>query len=394
MVTIMLTITVLFTGCSESAEINDKPALGIICGAHKFNPSFVVSQELSDMIFVVSKNYGNVSVTVSSGTAKTVANWSLDIEKKDVGETKLNQIAKANTEVIIQEIASLKADTPEVNTLSAIIMETNNIQETETNSKTLIIYDTGLCTAGMMNFADENLLNSSPDYIANQLEICHSLPNLNGVDVFWFGLGQTRGEQLLNDENRYKLKEIWSEVLNRGHPKSLTFNDSELTSESDENLPNVTIVNTISTEISAENYSKSPEVVSLEEDQISFIPDTAELSDINLASKKIRSLADTVKCSDETIYVIGSTASFGDAVSSKILSKKRAETVLQLLIKYGVDKDKLFPIGIGMENCSLRVKDLDESGNLVEEQAVHNRSVFLVPQSSEMFAKLVDDGVI
>lgn len=393
-VTIMMTITALFTGCSVNTETKDKPALGIVCGAHKFNPSFKVSQKLSDKILEVSKNDGNVSVTVSSGTAKTVANWSLDIEKKDVGETKLNQIAKANTEVIIQEISSLKADNPEVNTLSAIIMEANNLQETKANSKTLIIYDTGLCTAGMMNFATDNLLNSSPDYIASQLEACHSLPNLNGVDVFWFGLGQTRGEQVLDDENRYKLKEIWNEVLNRSHPKSLTFNDSELTSESDENLPDVTIVNTISTKINAENYSETPTVVVLEENQVSFIPDTAEFSDIDLASKKISALAETFKYSNETIYVIGSTASFGDVVSSKTLSKKRAETVSQLLINYGVDKDKLFSIGIGMENCSLRVKDLDDSGNLVEEQAIHNRAVFLVPQSSSVFAKLVDEGVI
>lgn len=391
---IILTITVFFTGCSGNHDTKDKPALGIVVGAHKYNPTFTVSSELNEKLLYVAENYGNVSVTISSGTPKTVANWPLDVENKDVGAAKLNQIAKANTEVIIQEISLLKADTPEVNTLSAINKEANNVNATNALSKTIIVYDTGLSTSGILNFTTENLLNSSPSFIVDQLESSNALPNLSGIDVYWYGLGQTRGEQELDDENRYKLKAIWTEIINRCNPKSLNFNDAELTMESDDNLPDVTIVDTISTEIRMNSITEESNVVVLEEEQLCFIPDTAEFSDPDAANEKIRSLAVSIKESDDVMYVIGSTATYGTPDSSNTLSEQRAIAVSQALIDNGVNENKLVSVGIGQKQCSLKVNDLDSEGNLVEEQAKHNRAVFLVPKRNKIFTKLMSEGVL
>lgn len=393
-ITVVIIISCAFTGCSGNTEPKDKPSLGIVIGAHKYNPTFTVSQELSDKILNISKNFGNVSVTVSSGTPKSVANWSLDVEKKDVGEAKLNQIAKANTQVIIQEIATLKADSPEVNTLSAIIKEANNLHDSEASTKTLIVYDTGLSTTGLLDFTTGNLINSSPSFIADQLEAHHSLPDLTGIDVFWSGCGQTRGEQILDDENRFKLKAIWSEIINRCNPKRVYFNDAELTSETDNDLPEVSMVNTISSKIEVEQINETVPVISIEEDEVGFEPDTADFVDPSNAKATLSSLAATLCKTDETIYVIGSTASFGSSDSSKSLSKKRAATVVQTLIDNGVNKDSLVSIGIGQAKCSLRVNDIDANGNLVEEQAVHNRAVFLVPASNSICSKLKSEGIL
>lgn len=393
-ITVVIIISCAFTGCSGNTEPKDKPSLGIVIGAHKYNPTFTVSQELSDKILNISKNFGNVSVTVSSGTPKSVANWSLDVEKKDVGEAKLNQIAKANTQVIIQEIATLKADSPEVNTLSAIIKEANNLHDSEASTKTLIVYDTGLSTTGLLDFTTGNLINSSPSFIADQLEAHHSLPDLTGIDVFWSGCGQTRGEQILDDENRFKLKAIWSEIINRCNPKRVYFNDAELTSETDNDLPEVSMVNTISSKIEVEQINETVPVISIEEDEVGFEPDTADFVDPSNAKATLSSLAATLCKTDETIYVIGSTASFGSSDSSKSLSKKRAATVVQTLIDNGVNKDSLVSIGIGQAKCSLRVNDIDANGNLVEEQAVHNRAVFLVPASNSLCSKLKSEGIL
>lgn len=393
-ITVVIIISCAFTGCSGNTESKDKPSLGIVIGAHKYSPTFTVSQELSDKILNISKNFGNVSVTVSSGTPKSVANWSLDVEKKDVGEAKLNQIAKANTQVIIQEIATLKADSPEVNTLSAIIKEANNLHDSGASTKTLIVYDTGLSTTGLLDFTTDNLINSSPSFIADQLEAHHSLPDLTGIDVFWSGCGQTRGEQMLDDENRFKLKAIWSEIINRCNPKSVYFNDAELTSETDNDLPDVSLVNTISSKIEVEQINETVPVIAIEEDEVGFKPDRADFVNPSNAKATLSSLATTLCKTDETIYVIGSTASFGSSDSSKSLSEKRAATVVKTLIDNGVNKDSLVSIGIGQAKCSLRVNDIDANGNLVEEQAVHNRAVFLVPASNPLYSKLKSEGIL
>ena len=393
-ITVVIIISCAFTGCSGNTEPKDKPSLGIVIGAHKYNPTFTVSQELSDKILNIAKNFGNVSVTVSSGTPKSVANWSLDVEKKDVGEAKLNQISKANAQVIIQEIASLKADSPEVNTLSAIIKEANTLHDSKANTQTLIIYDTGLSTTGLLDFTADNLINSSPSFIADQLEAHHSLPDLTGIDVFWSGCGQTRGEQVLDDEYRFKLKAIWSEILSRCNPKSVYFNDAELTSETDNDLPEVSLVTTISSKIEVERIDEPVPVISIEEDEVGFNPDTADFANPSKANTTLKSLATKLCNSDETIYVIGSTASYGSSESSKTLSEQRASTVVQALINNGVDKEILIPVGIGYTKCSLRVNDIDTNGNLVEEQAKHNRAVFLVPKSNPLLTKLTEEGVL
>ena len=93
-------------------------------------------------------------------------------------------------------------------------------------------------------------------------------------------------------------------------------------------------------------------------------------------------------------YVIGSTATYGSTDSSKILSEKRAAAVVQALVDNGVSEEKLVAIGIGQTKCSLRVNDIDTNGNLVEEQAIHNRAVFLLPKSNPLFTKLTKEGVL
>lgn len=393
-ITFVIIISCAFTGCSGNTEPKDKPAIGIVIGAHKYSPTFTVTQELSDKILNISKNFGNVSVTISSGIPKSVANWSLDVDKKDVGEVKLSQISRANAQVIIQEIASIKADSPEVNTLSAIIKEANNLHDSGASTKTLIVYDTGLSTTGLLDFTADNLINSSPSFIADQLEAHHSLPDLTGIDIFWSGCGQTRGEQVLDDENRFKLKAIWSEILSRCNPKSVHFNDAELTSETDNDLPEVSLVNTISSKIEVERIDETVPVISIEEDEVKFMPDSADFSYSSRANTTLKSLASKLCKTEEKIYVIGSTATYGSIDSSKSLSEKRASAVVQALVDNGVSKETLVSIGIGQTKCSLRVNDTDTNGNLVEEQAVHNRAVFLVPKSNPICSQLKSEGVI
>lgn len=121
---------------------------------------------------------------------------------------------------------------------------------------------------------------------------------------------------------------------------------------------------------------------------------TGKFQNISRANTTLGSLAATLVKTNETIYVIGSTASYGSVESSKALSEKRASTVVQALVDNGVDKDKLVPVGIGQTKCSLRVNDTDSNNNLVEDQAERNRAVFLVPENNPLCADLKLEGIL
>lgn len=153
-------------------------------------------------------------------------------------------------------------------------------------------------------------------------------------------------------------------------------------------------MNTISSKIEVERIDETVSVIAIEEDEVGFNPDSAEFVNPTKANSTLKSLATTLCKTDQTIYVIGSTATFGSTDSSKILSEKRAAAVVQTLVDNGVSEESLVAIGIGQTKCSLRVNDIDTNGNLVEEQAIHNRAVFLVPRSNPLFTKLTEEGVL
>lgn len=394
----VLLLTTVISGCGSSEDNNKQSSIALVIGAHKYNPKFTVSTQLSETIYNVASSYGSVSVTVSSGNPETVANWSLDVEKKDVGEAKLKQIAQANTKVIVNEIANITANSPEVDTLSAIKQAVNNLSESKSPIKNLIIYDSGLSTEGLLDFTKPNLILSDNKCIVDQLQDLHAIPKLDGINVTWYGVGQVRGDQSkLDSDNLCKLKDIWEAILTEGNPDSLTFVDAELTSEyEDSNLPDVSIVDlpTNNIEVPTEQPKKTKKVfIQLTDEKLSFKPDTADFVNEGKASAALDKVADNLKNCNDAIYIIGSTATYGPHSSTITLSEKRANKVKKELIKRGVSNN-ITSVGIGDTKCRLRTNDVDSNGNLIESQAKQNRAVFIISESSNTISDLKKERII
>lgn len=385
------------SGCSGKPTNGAQSSIALVIGAHKYNPKFTVSTQLSDTIYECARTYGNVSVTVSSGEPKTVANWSMEVERKDVGEAKLKQIAKANTEAVVSQIAQIEADNPEVDTLSAIAQATNNLAETNSEVKKLIVYDSGLTTTGYMDFTKPKLILSDVNSIVRQLKDKHAIPDLTGIEVVWYGIGQVRGKQpKIDSDNLYRVKNLWQATINAGNPASLTFVDAELTSEyEDDSLPDVSLVNFPSDEL--ELSAEEPEqkvFLQLTEEKLSFKSNTAEFADPDSASDTLDSVAKILTNSDESnVYIIGSTSTYGPHDSSITLSEQRAKKVKDELVNRGVTI-QLISVGIGDTPCDLRTDDTDDKGNLIEEQAKQNRAVFIISENSNAVSALRQEGLL
>lgn len=397
---LLLVLTVLtaavLSGCT-GPDTGEQSSLSLVIGAHKYNPKFTVSTELSDTIYSVARTFGSVSVTVSSGKPATVANWSLDVERKDVGDAKLRQIAKANTEVIVGEIAQLAADSPEVDTLAAISQAANNLSQVDSPVKMLVIYDSGLSTTGYLDFTKPKLILSDVDSIVAQLSDMHAIPDLSGMDVVWYGAGQVRGAQQRPDsDNLYRLKTLWSEILSAGKPASLKFVDAELTADYEDGaLPEVSLVDLPSGELELTAEEPAPKVfLQLTDEKLGFKPDTAEFSDEGAASEILDKVVEILNGSDGSdVYVIGSTATFGPHDSSITLSEQRAEKVKSELVDRGAGVS-IISAGIGDTPCGLRTDDVDGSGNLIESQAKQNRAVFIISSTSDTIADLKSGGLL
>ena len=126
----------------------------------------------------------------------------------------------------VEKFSTQPAMTDEVDTLEALHIAQNAISQMDQKSKKrILIYDSGLCTTGALNFLSNKELKSciSGDHIITNEEIqmvidklsnSLEIPKLKDVSIFWYGLGLVGGEQLeLNKKSRNNLKNIWKKII-------------------------------------------------------------------------------------------------------------------------------------------------------------------------------------
>lgn len=112
---------------------------------------------------------------------------------------------------------------------------------------------------------------------------------------------------------------------------------------------------------------------------VSFIGDTSIFVDTAIAMAAISSVAIDIQ---QSVYVVGTTASTSDKSYSEELSLARAQAVADVLIACGVDETMLIVIGAGYDN-DWHIDDIDENGYQIEPQASQNRSVMIIDPTSE-----------
>lgn len=221
----------------------------------------------------------------------------------------------------------------------------------------------------------------------------HAIPDLSNIDeITWVGLGTTcgGGQTKLTSDFKYKLQELWQAILTAGGASSITFDPSPLPDKEYEgDLPKCTAVPVVAKSLDLTEASMEediPEVVKFDEGtSIKFKGDMSEFVDDQAASEALAPIAEYLKNSGSKILIVGTTAtvpSYPD--EGKTLSLQRAKACETVLLANGVDEDQLQCIGLGHTPNPLRVKDLDDQGNLIEDLARLNRAVFFVREDSAL----------
>ena len=405
---VILGMSCFLTGCgsgipgihAEDVTVSkkDSQSVSLVLGFHKFFPIITLNRkEIYARIYEACYTYGSVSAVTVDGEPFVSCNYDINKPDKKINEAKKKQLAKGSAEQIMAAASSTGGRTPEIDTLSAIILSADTLQSTEEGSdKSMIIFDSGLSTTSYLNFAAQNIIEEPVDCIVTQLEERHAIPDLEGIEVAWFGIGQTCGEQTgLTPDYKYKLQNIWQAILEKGGAQSVDFDTSPVSVEAnDMDLPECSTVAVVEDGLDmTEKITEDamPEILKWDETSpLNFQKDQAEFVDTSAAVEQVKPVAAYLSANpDEKVYIFGMTATVHEGDLGISLSKARADACKDILIQQGIPESQLEAEGLGQRANSFRVDDMDTNGVQIEEQAQKNRAVFIVRGDSEFVEELM-----
>ena len=90
------------------------------------------------------------------------------------------------------------------------------------------------------------------------------------------------------------------------------------------------------------------------------------------------------------IVIIGTTASVGNKSTAVTFSRKRAETIKNLIVSEGIDASRILVYGAGFSDSRLVQDDLDKNGNLDERIAPYNRAVNILDVDNTIAKSYID----
>lgn len=323
---------------------------------------------LDNEILNVVETNGTVTFHSTDGEPTTVEMLSLKTRTSNSTVNKQDRIAHATS--IRENLAASIADSPETDVLAALADAADQVRGSA--NPTIVVIDSGLSTIGSVSLPQTGLLATNADVPASveTMATAHLLPDLTGIHVRWYGMGNTTSPQeRLDEAAQYRLSQIWQTVIDRaGGTLELVTQALPTTTSTTLTLPKVTPIDPSPTSIGGLT-------VSLPESVLPFIADEATFLDPQAAEVTVASIAQQITASAATSTIVtGCTANAGTPEGRAALSISRAQAVADLLIANGVPSDTITVEGKGAQ-CPGRVNDIDDTGSLIEAAARANRVV-------------------
>ncbi len=389
-------LTAMLAGCSAplmSATSPDANTVNVaVINASNSNSVAVDMEDVQPIIAEVCSSYGHFSYIIADG--EPFAAYTNDIEKTKDNPSQQTIARRVNTKSkeIINIISDVKPVTDEVDLLSAIRLAAKDLSPYK--NANMMVYTTGLATEGSVNMT--KLTSAEQIDVAATVEMLkenNAIPDLSNINVtFYFTQTAGRQESLTNKAETV-VRELWKGIIEAGGG---TFNYSYYITDAPEvidtsDISPVSIGTsqnsikeyTIAGSISEDVLKSHDFVITLDEEEIEFIPNTAELKNADDAMKKIKPLAEKIEEYQIDILLVGSTATIGNQQSSIELSEERCRTIQKLLNESGISTEiRIKGYGYSSDN-PFYTNDLDDDGNLVEEIAKNNRKVVVLALDSE-----------
>jgi len=386
----ILMVALLCTACGVKPPDMEPQAVSLVLGRHANFPVF--SRTVYETaVYDACCSYGQVSAVVSDGQPVLAAYYANEKPGKAIDETKRRQLAQTAADAILAQLDQLWAAAAEIDLLEAIHVAVNTLRGSGLEQKTLVIVDSGLSTAGVLDFTAENLLEADPAAVVEALRERQQLPDLTGIQVRVLGLGQACGEQARPDAAQLAaLTGLWTAILQAGNPAGLTVDPTPFSGHAPETeLPACTPVPLVTEQLTLQTSENpiGPDPIRLS--AVQFVSDQSVFLDRDAALASLEPIgAYLADHPEKSVCLAGMTASTGG--TGEALSLARAQACKDLLVELGAAETQILCLGLGRSENFLRVRDLDANGQLIEAEAQKNRVVFLFDQASETMQRLTD----
>jgi hypothetical protein len=162
-----------------------------------------LGSNLSDSEIKLAENR-ELSVVIADGNPKLIVHLKVgkvsglaDTARRTISQTLFGSIEK----VISCSVGEDKKPTDQVETSPEVdylkSLDVASAQLTSTGQKDIFVLGNGIQTFGAIQMQDKDLFprnDKQANKLARALDLSNSLPDLTGVRVHWFGLGQVDGE--------------------------------------------------------------------------------------------------------------------------------------------------------------------------------------------------------
>lgn len=305
---------------------------------------------------------GSAGLVVADGKPFALGPQRFDqVKNNDIQQARADKTARYQ---LVEAVQGAAATTPETDLISAISLASRMLSAGTADSKVMVIRHSGVNTAASLPMQDLDLLNSDPAKLLDQLDAAAMLPQLNGVAVEFYGLGDVAGSQgTLSAQQVQWLKSFWQGFFDRTGA-NVTFHTDIVSGDALNNGHTVTPL----------AAAGAPTFVKVSAEQVAFQPDSTTFLDEAAARAALNGLAEQLKGTSAAHYIVaGSTAQVDNASreGAQALSLARAQAVRDVLVEAGVPADRFTCLGLGNEPTSVR------SANEAE-----NRCVYVVSSDS------------
>ncbi|SDM18024.1 Outer membrane protein OmpA [Geodermatophilus siccatus] len=281
-----------------------------------------------------------------------------------------------NRQAVLDGIAGARADDEEADLLGGLDLAARTIRSVETLPHEIAVIDSGLSTVAPLDFTQPGLLEADPEELAGSLARVGELPDLEGMEVVFQGLGDTAPPQeALSIAQRANLVAIWRAVVEAAGGV-MALEERPLAEDTAVDLPEVSIVPV------PNGPACAGPTIELAGADVAFQPDSAEFVDPAAARAVLQPIAEQLVQAGATATLTGTTARVRELGGQRALSEQRARAVLSELVDLGVPASALRAVGLGSEFPGY-VPDHDAAGNLLPGPAAQNRKVIITLENGD-----------
>lgn len=346
---------------------------------------------------------GWVDVIMADGNPASVLEGG--IQKAGASSTAAAQRARQAATIadaFVDVAACAEAACPQTDVLEALDVAAAALEQAP-GTHAVYLFSSLLTTAGTVNLAENPSWVSAPPAAGLSSPEMHAqiaealaalLPDLGTVDrVVVVGAGNVAGAQARPSASQLAdLEDLWVQLLLRAGVGEVEFVRAQRLGVECASTFSVDVVELPEAAASYEPpvaetlapaESPAAQVVSLGQEQVSFVADTAQFTDPEAARAVARDLAAALAAQpDATLTLYGSSASCPwRADGGQPLSQKRAEALAALVVEAGADPARVAAVGLGSTGNEYveRVPDLAADGmTQIDELAQQNRRVVAV----------------